>query len=152
MRLIPIILVAFLLGGVFSCSPQKRLNRKLKRAERFAKKHGLTIMDTVRITDIDTFIVNSVTHDTTTQLIHHDSVTVINNERVKLIYKHDTITNEIWHHVECKGDTIIQREEHTITNEKIKYMPQESSWIDYAQRILLLILLIYLAARLILKK
>ena len=31
-----------------SCNPQNRLNRKVKRAENYAYKHGLVIKDTIK--------------------------------------------------------------------------------------------------------
>ena len=34
-----------------SCNPQNRLNRKVKRAENYAYKHGLVIQDTVKVVD-----------------------------------------------------------------------------------------------------
>ena len=105
------------------CSPQERLNRKLKRAERFAKKHGLTINDTIKVVDVDTFIVESKVHDTTTLLVLHDSVTVINNHDVMLKYVYVPETKEIHHFVECKGDTIVKVEHHDVVTEKIIHQP-----------------------------
>jgi hypothetical protein len=46
-----------------SCNPQKRLNRKVKRAENYAYKHGLVIKDTIKV--VDTVIVDNYIHDTT---------------------------------------------------------------------------------------
>ena len=89
-----------------SCSPQNRLNRKIKRAENFAYKHGLVIQDTVKV--VDTVVVENYIHDTTSTIIRMDSITVINNEKVFLRYYYDTLRQEIYHEVECKGDTLIR--------------------------------------------
>ena len=69
-----IIFAAVLVG----CTPQKKLNRLIK------KHPELLQMDTIRI--IDTIVVPEYTHDTTTFIEYHDSVTVINNERIKIKY------------------------------------------------------------------
>ena len=89
-----------------SCSPQNRLNRKVKRADKFATKHNLIIKDTIRV--VDTILVDNYIHDTTATIIMHDSVTVVNNEKVVLRYFYDTLRQEIYHEIECKGDTIIR--------------------------------------------
>ena len=91
---------------LFSCSPQNRLNRKVKRAENYAYKHGLVIKDTIKV--IDTVIVDNYIHDTTATFYRHDSTIVVNNSQVLLRYFYDTLRQEIYHEVECKGDTIIR--------------------------------------------
>ena len=105
-----------------SCSPQKRLNRIVKKHPELIK------IDTVRL--IDTVVIDSYHYDTTTKFIEHKTVEVINNERVRLQYRYDTITKEIWHEVECKGDTIIKTHEithPTIVNE-IDYFSGFYKW------------------------
>ena len=93
-------LIIILTVLIVSCSPSKRINR-------IVKKHPeLLVSDTIKV--IDTVIIESVQYDTTTKFIEHKTVEVINNERVNLKYRYDTITNEIHHYVECKGDTIIK--------------------------------------------
>jgi hypothetical protein len=77
-----------------SCTPQKRLQRLLE------KHPELTVNDTIFIRD--TIIIPSYRTDTTTLLVHHTTTEVINNERVRLVYRYDTLTNEIHHEVECK--------------------------------------------------
>ena len=42
---------------LISCNPQNRLNRKVKRAENYAYKHGLVIKDTIKV--VDTVIIES---------------------------------------------------------------------------------------------
>ena len=92
--LVKIILICLIVG----CSPQKRLNRLL------TKYPNLTEQDTIVVRD--TIMVERYIHDTTTVLEFHDTTTVINNERIILKYFHDTLTKEIHHYVECKGDTV----------------------------------------------
>ena len=107
---------------LFSCSPQNRLNRKVKRAENYAYKHGLVIKDTIKV--IDTVIVESYIHDTTATFYRHDSTIVVNNEKVFLRYFYDTLRQEIYHEVECKGDTIIR--EVLVPVDKIKVIEKDN--------------------------
>lgn len=108
-----------------SCSPQNRLNRKVTRAENYANKHGLVIKDTIIVHD--TLIVDNYTYDTLETFILHDSVTVINNEKVYLKYFYDTLRQEIYHEVICKGDTIIR--EIVVPVDKIKVIDQDNRFI-----------------------
>lgn len=105
-----------------SCSPQNRLNRKVKRAENFAYKHGLVIKDTIKV--IDTVIVESYIHDTTATFYRHDSTIVVNNEKVFLRYFYDTLRQEIYHEVECKGDTIVK--EVLVPVDKVKVIEKDN--------------------------
>ena len=105
-----------------SCTPQNRLNRKVKRAENYAYKHGLVIKDTIKV--IDTVIVESYIHDTTATFYRHDSTIVVNNEKVFLRYFYDTLRQEIYHEVECKGDTIIR--EVLVPVDKIKVIEKDN--------------------------
>jgi hypothetical protein len=107
---------------LISCNPQNRLNRKVKRAENYAYKHGLVIKDTVKI--VDTVIVDNYIYDTTATFIRHDSIIVINNEKVFLRYFYDTLRQEIYHEVECKGDTIIR--EVLVPVDKIKVIEKDN--------------------------
>jgi uncharacterized protein with HEPN domain len=91
---VQVILIVCIIG----CAPQKRLNRLITNYPHLAYKDTLVIRDTITV---DKYL-----HDTTTILEIHDTTTVINNERVILKYFHDTLTREIHHYVECKGDTI----------------------------------------------
>ena len=108
-----------------SCSPQSRLNRKVKRAENFAYKHGLVIQDTIKI--VDTVTIDNYIHDTTATIILHDSITVVNNEKVYLKYFYDTLRQEIYHEVICKGDTIIR--EIVVPVDKIKVIDKDNRYM-----------------------
>ena len=108
-----------------SCNPQNRLNRKVKRVENYAYKHGLVIQDTVKV--IDTVVVESYIHDTTSTIIKQDSITVINNEKVYLRYYYDTLRQEIYHEIECKGDTLIR--EVLVPVDKVKVVEGDNRFI-----------------------
>tara|TARA_R100001460_G_scaffold105459_1_gene152074 strand:- start:804 stop:1226 length:423 start_codon:yes stop_codon:yes gene_type:complete len=107
---------------LISCNPQNRLNRKVKRAENYAYKHGLVIKDTIKV--VDTVIIESYIHDTTATFIRHDSTIVVNNEKVFLRYFYDTLRQEIYHEVECKGDTIVK--EVLVPVDKIKVIEKDN--------------------------
>jgi hypothetical protein len=108
-----------------SCNPQNRLNRKVKRAENYAYKHGLVIKDTIKV--IDTVIVDNYIHDTTATFYSHDSITVVNNEKVFLRYFYDTLRQEIYHEVICKGDTIIR--EILVPVDKIRVIEKDNRYM-----------------------
>jgi hypothetical protein len=101
---------------LFACTPQKRLNRLI------TKHPELLEMDTIVV--IDTVIVENYNYDTTTIIKFHDSMTVINNEKVILRYFYDTLREIIYHEVECLGDTVYT--EKIITVEKAVF--KELSW------------------------
>ncbi len=107
---------------LISCSPQNVLNRKVKRAENYAYKHGLVIKDTIKV--VDTVIIESYIHDTTATFYRHDSTIVVNNEKVFLRYFYDTLRQEIYHEVECKGDTIVK--EVLVPVDKIKVIEKDN--------------------------
>jgi hypothetical protein len=81
------------------CSPQKRINRITKKHPHLIQK------DTVHIHD--TIVIEAYKFDTVTKFLTNTKVEVINNERVRLQYFYDTVTNEIHHEVECKEQRIV---------------------------------------------
>jgi hypothetical protein len=105
-----------------SCNPQNRLNRKVKRVENYAYKHGLVIKDTIKV--IDTVIVDNYIYDTTATFYRHDSITVVNNEKVFLRYFYDTLRQEIYHEVICRGDTLIR--EVLVPVDKVKVIEKDN--------------------------
>jgi hypothetical protein len=116
-----LLILIFLVG----CSPQNRLNRKVKRVENFAYKHGLVIKDTVRV--IDTVVIDSYRVDTLNTFTRHDSVVIFNTDKVYLKYFYDTLRQEIYHEVECKGDTIIR--EVLVPVDKIKVIEKDDRYM-----------------------
>ena len=87
-----------LLYFLFSCTPQRRLNRLLTNHPELSQKDTVIVRDTV--------VVENYNYDTTTIIRSHDTTTVINNERVVLKYYYDTLREVIYHDVECLGDTV----------------------------------------------
>jgi len=108
------ILVLFL----FSCSKEvrvkKRALRKIEQAKRLAPE--LFTVDTVRI--VDTVVVDRFTIDTVSTFYYHDTITVVNNERLLLKYFYDTLRQEIFHEAQCKEVTKIV--EHSVPIEVIR--------------------------------
>jgi hypothetical protein len=92
------LLILSILASV-GCSPQKRINRITKKHPHLIQK------DTVHIHD--TIVVEAYKYDTITKFLTNTKVEVINNERVRLQYFYDTVTNEIHHEVECKEQRIV---------------------------------------------
>ena len=95
---IKIAILFLLLYFLFSCTPQRRLNRLLTNHPELLEKDTIIVKDTV--------IVQNYNYDTTTIIRLHDTTTVINNERVVLKYYYDTLREIIHHDVECLGDTV----------------------------------------------
>ena len=100
------------------------MNRLIK------KFPDLVELDTIKI--VDTIIVPTIEHDTTTILQFHDSTTVVNTEKVFLKYFYDTLTREIHHEYICFGDTIIQ--EKIVPIEKVVY--KELDWWEKYQTLI----------------
>ncbi len=99
------------------------------------------------ITIIDTVIVPEYTHDTTTLIRFHDSVTVINNERIRIKYFYDTLKETIHHQYTCFGDTVIKE---TIVPYETVVVQELTWWQKYGSIIIILsFLLLFL---IILKK
>jgi len=118
---------------LFSCSPQFRAKRKIRKAKRLAPE--LFVQDTVRI--IDTVFVPSITYDTITRVIKHDSTIVVNDEKVYLKYFYDTLRQEIYHEVECKEQEIIH-EKKVIVEKTIESKRNWLPWIIVGFLVLLL--------------
>ena len=113
---IKIAILFLLLCFLFSCTPQRRLNRLLTNHPELLEKDTIIVRDTV--------VVQNYNYDTTTIIRLHDTTTVINNERVVLKYYYDTLREIIHHDVECLGDTVYI--ETLVPIEKAVY--KELSW------------------------
>ena len=113
---IKVTILFLLLYFLFSCTPQRRLNRLLTNHPQLLEKDTIIVKDTV--------IVQNYNYDTTTIIRTHDTTTVINNERVVLKYYYDTLREIIHHDVECLGDTVYI--ETLVPIEKAVY--KELSW------------------------
>ncbi len=115
---IKIAILFLLLCLLFSCTPQRRLNRLLTNHPELLEKDTIIVRDTV--------VVQNYNYDTTTIIRLHDTTTVINNERVILKYYYDTLREVIHHDVECLGDTVYI--ETLVPIEKAVF--RELSWWD----------------------
>lgn len=92
-----------------SCNPTRQASRKLQRAERLierAKQLDPSIVTTDTIIVKDTLIVEAVRVDST--FIDIGDTVTIENDRLVIRYKRDTITNRVFIEGECKADTIIR--------------------------------------------
>jgi len=105
---------------MFSCSPQKKLQRLVNKHPELMQK------DTIFVEIHDTIYIESTSFDTVTQFFHSDTITVINSERLTLKYFYDTITKNIYHDVLIKKDTIFYEREISVPIEKI--VIQELTW------------------------
>ena len=99
------------------------------------------VIDTVIILDYDTTVLNKI--------IKHDSTIVVNNDRVYLKYFYDTLRQEIYHEVECFGDTIIKEKIIPYEVEKVVY--KELTWWQEYKHIIIIFALLILAL-IVLKK
>lgn len=106
MRLILLILVFLTISSCF-VSKSRRVERKINKIKKIDPLYFQ--LDTIKL--VDTLIIEKEYHDTISQLISQDTVTVINNEKVLLKYFYDTTRVEIWHEIEVKPDTVIIQEE-----------------------------------------
>ena len=122
--------IALLILFLSSCSPQKRLQRLLKKNPQLIELDTIRVIDTVIIQRYDTTLINTI--------IRQDSVTLINTERIKIKYYYDTITEKIEHFISLPSDTITQ--EVIIPYEKIVY--KELSWWEQYGTIVIIISLI----------
>ena len=111
-----ILIICFLI----SCSPQKRLNRLVR------KYPQLTQLDTIRI--IDTIVIDNYNYDTVETVNYHDTTIIVNNERIEARYFYDTLRQEIFHEITCKSDTIIQ--DRFIPIEKV-IIQEQKTWQKY---------------------
>jgi len=127
-----LILFSISLIFLYSCSPQKKLNRLIKKHPELLE----ISYDTIRVRD--TIYIETSRNDTTTLIQKHDSTIVINNEKIYLKYFYDTLTREIYHEVECKGDTVYYYKEIPYKVEKVVF--KELSWWDKYKTILYIIL------------
>ena len=128
---------------LIACSPQKRLNRLINKYPHLTETSIDTIfvIDTVIIDNYDTTVLNNI--------IKHDSTIVINNEKVYLKYFYDTLRQEIYHEIECFGDTIIKEKIIPYKVEKVVY--KELTWWQQYKHLIIIFALL-LIALIVLKK
>jgi len=128
---------------LYSCSPQKRLNRLIKKYPELTEVSidTIKVRDTIYIENYDTTVLSSI--------IKHDTTIIVNNDRTFARYYYDTLRQEIFHEIECIGDTIHYYKEVPYKVEKVVF--KELSWWQKYKDIIIIISLLILAL-VILKK
>jgi hypothetical protein len=103
-----------------NCSPQKRLNRLIKKHPELTETSYDTIRlhDTIYVENYDTTILNNI--------IKHDTTIIVNNDRTFARYYYDTLRQEIYHEITCIGDTVYYYKEIPYETQKIVF--KELSW------------------------
>ena len=129
------IIQIFVVCLLVACSPQKRMNRLIKKHPHLTE----ISYDTIRV--IDTFVVHQ--YDTTliNNVIKQDCVIIINNERVKISYRYDTIKEQIIHSIKLPNDTIYKEKIIPIEVEKVVY--KELSWWEKYQTLIWVALVLF---------
>jgi len=85
-----------------SCSPQKRLNRLVKKHPELINVDTLSVHDTIHT---ETITADTVFKDTTFLRLLRDTITVVNDRlTIKQYYYRDSIFIQ----GECKGDTLVR--------------------------------------------
>jgi hypothetical protein len=91
-----------LIALLFSCSPQKRLNRLVKKHPELVKIDTITVRDTIRDTiNVTTELVKVDTIFSLNEI--HDTIT-ITKDNLTIRYYHDTVHDSIY--ISGKCDTI----------------------------------------------
>ena len=92
----------FFIALLFACSPQKRLNRLVKKHPELVKTDTITVKDTIRDTiNVTTELVKLDTIFSLNEI--HDTIT-ITKDNLTIRYYHDTIHDSIYISGQC--DTI----------------------------------------------
>jgi len=126
-----------------NCSPQKRLNRLIKKYPQLTEVSidTIKVRDTIYIDNYDTTVLSSI--------IKHDTTIIVNNDRTFARYYYDTLRQEIYHEVKCLGDTVYYYKDVPYKVEKVVF--KELSWWQKYKDIIIIISLLILAL-VILKK
>ena len=111
------------------------MNRLIKKFPHLTE----TTIDTIRV--IDTFVIEQFDTTLVNNFIQRDCVIVINNERISLAYRYDTITNEIIHTVKLPNDTIVKIQNVPVEVEKVIY--KELGWWEQYQVLIYIILALF---------
>lgn len=94
-----------------SCSSQFHLKRAIK------KDPSILTVDTLRVVDVDTFVTETIKHDTSFYQSHDTTIIVKDRMTIKH-FIHDSV---VYIEGECLGDTIIQTEIIEKPVEKVVY-------------------------------
>ena len=85
-----------------SCSPQKRLNRLVKKHPELVSTQVITIRDTIK--DTISVVTTRVEHDTIFNFLEVHDTLIIQRDNLKIKYFYDTIKQQVYIAGEC--DTI----------------------------------------------
>ena len=104
------------------------MNRLIKKFPHLTE----TRIDTIRF--VDTFVIEQYDTTLVNNFIKQDCVIIINNERVKISYKYDTIKEQIVHSIKLPNDTIYKEKIIPIEVEKVVY--KEINWWEKYQSLI----------------
>ena len=125
------------------CSPQKKLQRLIKKHPELVE----VTFDTIKFRD--TIYIQNYIHDTINKISFSDTTIIVNNEKTFARYYYDTLRQEIYHEIECKGDTVYYYKEIPFKVEKVVFK-ELSLWDKY--KTIIYIILIVLTALFLLKR
>lgn len=122
------ILLLLSISVLFSCSPQKKLQRLVDKHPELLQK------DTLQVKVSDTIIIESQIHDTISQFFYNDTIKIIDNSKVLVKYYVDSVTKVIYAEAEVKQDTIFYETEVPVIVEKViikelTWWERHRSWI-----------------------
>lgn len=132
-----LLLIAFI---IFSCSPQKRLARLLK------KYPQLSTIDTLVIND--TIITKGVKIDTVFKFVKGTGPLDLKKGNLRMIYLHDTIYDSVYIDAECLPDTIIRE----IKTPSKTIFVEQTGWDSFKRYWWVFLIIAMLFFALILKK
>lgn len=129
-KLILLFAVLLLAGCVSVRIPGNRKKRKAVRKIERARQLAPELFSNDTVVIRDTVVIERFTIDTSTTVVFHDSITVVNNDRVVLKYYYDTLRQEIHHNVQCKE--ITQPIETRFVTEKFRtlnWLEENLGWV-----------------------
>lgn len=136
MKPIKILLLLLILGSLFSCSPQKRLNRLLKKHPELLTSQK------------DTIYIEGVETDTVFYYNQKDTV-VIKEGRLTMKYFYNNNDSTVFLRGECAPDTLIREVKVP------KFVEYQRTWYDKASLpiaiLFLILLLLYILKKFFLK-
>jgi hypothetical protein len=132
------LLLILTIGALFSCSPQKRLQRLIKN------NPELITQDTLQVKIQDTIIIERYIHDTISQFFYNDTIKIIDNSKVVVRYYVDSVTKIIYADAEVKQDTIFYETEVPVIVEKV-VIKELTLWEKHSIWIIPVIILMLIA-------
>ena len=137
-----LLITFFWLFGVTSCSPINQASRKLERANKLIRKAkyldpSISIVDTVILSK--NVYIERIKKDT--MFVDRGDTVTIENDRLIIRYKRDTVTNIVTLEGECKADTVLVKvpclQETLIQREVLKWWQNALYYLGIITSILL---------------